>query len=255
MSRARIVWADGFTALPSHELFLHAVPGVGNVGKLLVDTLVSEKESRLVARMVHPDLPPHATLNDEGMLVPPCLAIHEVELKDGVAILALTSNFQPITPAGQFEAASALLQLCADADVGRMLILAGLSAEPGSEEVHVVCPTSEDKEAMESLGLNVTGEHPSAGIIGMTGLVASLAPTYGVASTCIIAETVGTSVDTVSADRMVRFVSENFNLNLAIELDKTEETAERLREFFDLDEVAELPTRFEGGETDTGFYA
>ncbi len=253
--RTRIVWENGFTELPAHSHLLHAVPGVGNVGKLVVDTLVAEKENKLVARILHPDLPPHATLNTDGLLRPPSLDIHEVRLADDTAILSLSSNFQPLTPSGQYEVSSRILEETSAAGVGRVLILAGLASEPGSEEIHIVCATAEEKEVMEGLGLDVTGEHPSAGVIGMTGLVASLAPTFGQSAICIIGETVGTSVDTLAADRMVRFISENLGIDLAIELDNTEDAAERLRQFFDLDEVAELPSSFDRREADTGFYA
>nr|MBC8517474.1 PAC2 family protein [Euryarchaeota archaeon] len=75
MSRTRIVWYGGAKKLPKHDLMLHAVPGVGNVGKLVTDSLVNTHDSDLVARLLHPDLPPHATLNENGILTPPSLDI------------------------------------------------------------------------------------------------------------------------------------------------------------------------------------
>ena len=65
MSRVRLLWEDGDESLPEHHYLLEAVPGVGNVGKLVLDTLVNTHPSRTVLRILHPDLPPHATLNDE----------------------------------------------------------------------------------------------------------------------------------------------------------------------------------------------
>ncbi|MBO58194.1 MAG: hypothetical protein CMA77_04275 [Euryarchaeota archaeon] len=256
MSRSRIKWYHDNEGLPSCDLLLHAVPGVGNVGKLVVDSVVNKYEGKLIARIFHPDLPPHATLDSDGLLVPPCFDIHAVTLPSDQIILTLSSNFQPISPAGQFEVSSFLLQTCKDAEIGRVLILAGLSSEPGCESVHVVCPSIEDAKEMEGMGLKVSREHPASGIIGMTGMVSSLAPTFDQAATCVIAETVGTSVDTVAADRMVKFLNESFDMNLGLELDNTQETAEKLRAFFDLDEIAELPIEFEMGEADSqAFYA
>jgi len=255
MSRTRIKWY-GNEELPSWDWLLHAVPGVGNVGKLVVDSIVDKHEGELIARIFHPDLPPHATLDSDGLLTPPCFDVHAVTLPSDHNIVTLSSNFQPISPAGQYEVSSFLLQACKDAGIGRILILAGLSAEPGCESVHVVCPSIEDAKVMEIMGIGVSREHPSAGIIGMTGMVSSLAPTFDQAATCVIAETVGTSVDTVAADRMVKFLNESFGIDLGIELDNTEETADKLRAFFDLDEIAELPLEFEMGEADSqAFYA
>ncbi len=49
-------------SLPEHQLMIAAVPGIGNVGKLMVDTLNEQHESSLIARILHPDMPPHSTL-------------------------------------------------------------------------------------------------------------------------------------------------------------------------------------------------
>ena len=45
MSRAQIHWLIG-DSLPEHVALLEAVPGVGNVGKLVVDALVENKIGR-----------------------------------------------------------------------------------------------------------------------------------------------------------------------------------------------------------------
>lgn len=257
MSRTRMVWSKGHKALPKADWLLEAVPGVGNVGKLVVDSLVEGYESELVAKILHPDLPPHATLDSDGFLIPPSLDIHQVTLPKGGTLLTLSSNFQPITPAGQYEVASELLEACKSAGVGRVLILAGLAAEPGDDAVHLVCPSAEDRGAMEKLGLVTSTEHPSAGIIGLTGMIASLAPTFEQPAVCAVAETVGTSVDVVAADRLAKWIDDSFKLDLGLALDTTESTAEKLRSFFDLEEVAELDA-LRGSEDDTeseAFYA
>ena len=240
MSRVRLLWDDGDESLPEHHYLLEAVPGVGNVGKLVLDTLVNTHPSRTVLRILHPDLPPHATLNDEGLLEPPCMTVSAVDLPSGETVLVLTANFQPLSPAGQYEVATAVLELCSDAGTGLLLILAGLAAEVGQESVYLVCSSVADKEAMEGRGLEVSSEHPSAGIIGLTGLLASLAPIHKVPSACVVAETAGTSVDVVAGDRLAKWIEESLDLRLGLEIDSTESTAEKLREFFELDEIAEI---------------
>ena len=60
---ASIHWVES-TGLPKHDLIVAAVPGVGNVGKLVVDTLNQEQNATLIARIIHPDLPPHSVLED-----------------------------------------------------------------------------------------------------------------------------------------------------------------------------------------------
>ena len=45
MNRTKIHWLVG-DSLPEHASMLEAVPGVGNVGKLVVDSLVEKHPSR-----------------------------------------------------------------------------------------------------------------------------------------------------------------------------------------------------------------
>ena len=62
MSRTKIYWLvdDG---LPEHVAMMEAVPGVGNVGKLVIDSLVEKHPSRTIGWILHPDFPPHSTLD------------------------------------------------------------------------------------------------------------------------------------------------------------------------------------------------
>ena len=70
MNRSQLHWLEG-QGLPKHCTIIEAVPGVGNVGKLVIDGLLSKHPSRTLGWLLHPDFPPHATLDDEGLLRPP----------------------------------------------------------------------------------------------------------------------------------------------------------------------------------------
>ena len=72
--KTKFHWIVG-NGLPEHSAIIEAVPGVGNVGKILVDALVEKHPSRTIGWILHPDFPPHATLSNEGLLAPPRLEI------------------------------------------------------------------------------------------------------------------------------------------------------------------------------------
>ena len=65
MNRAKIHWLEG-AGLPEDAMILEAVPGVGNVGKILIDAVVEKHPSRTIGWILHPDFPPHATLSETG---------------------------------------------------------------------------------------------------------------------------------------------------------------------------------------------
>ncbi|MEC7502996.1 MAG: PAC2 family protein, partial [Candidatus Thermoplasmatota archaeon] len=74
MSRTRVHWIVG-DGLPEHTAVLEAVPGVGNVGKILVDSLVSKHPSRTLGWILNHDFPPHSTFDSDGLMRPPRMEI------------------------------------------------------------------------------------------------------------------------------------------------------------------------------------
>lgn len=219
-------WLSGKKELPAHDLFLAALPGVGNVGKLVVDGLAKSPNARLVARLLHPDMPPQALLTD-SRLTPPHLALHLFESSDK-RILLLSGEVQPLTPSGQFEVASDLLKKSALAGCEHVFVLAGLSSEPGVEEVFAICADDAAEEMLSSGGAPISSDRPEGGVIGLAGLLSSMGPVYGISSGCIIATSIGNSVDVHSAERMRLALQKWLNVDLAIPIATTEAIAERI---------------------------
>ena len=211
-------------------MILEAVPGVGNVGKILIDAVVEKHPSRTIGWILHPDFPPHATLSESGLIGPPRLDINRVILPDGEELVAVTGVMQPMTASGQFEVAEAILDLADESMPSRLLVLAGLASEPEQRSIFAVCSDEEIRKALESEDIEVSKEQPKAGMIGVAGMVLSLAPTKGVPSIGVIAETVGTSSDILAAERMSRWIEQAFDVTLDLDLDTTKETAARLME-------------------------
>jgi len=243
-----IHWTEA-SGLPEHELILAAVPGVGNVGKLVIDTLNEQHGAARIARMTHPDLPPHSILED-GLLVPPHLSVHSIPLENGQNVITITGNGQPMTPRGQHEMAEAILKL---ADNSLIVVLAGLSAKPGEENIHLTCSSKDIQSNLNDRGISVSTEQPSGGMLGLAGLIVSLSPLHGVSSAAYSAETVGTSIDVVTADRLSQRISSDFGLGLDLPIDNTRETAARLLSMMEGKEIAGIDLSDE--DSGSGFYA
>ncbi|MEE3082691.1 MAG: PAC2 family protein [Candidatus Thermoplasmatota archaeon] len=246
----QVHWNEG-DSLPKHRMMLAAVPGVGNVGKLVLDTMVEHYDSRLLAKIIHPDLPPHATMSSEGLLTPPHLAVHAIEVGGG-EIIAITGTGQPMTPRGQHELAEAILKMAKESSE-MLLILAGLSADPGDEGIHITCADSSVRDSLQELGINISSEQPAGGMLGLAGLLVSLAPMYGVPSAACMSETIGTSVDIQAADRLAKRISIDFELGLELPIDNTSDTAARLFAMMEGREVAGIDISED--DTPSGFYA
>ena len=229
MNRTRIHWLVG-EGIPEHVAILEAVPGVGNVGKIVVDSLVDKHPSRTIGWILHPDFPPHSTLDGNGFVSPPRININSILLPDGRTIITVGGPLQPMTAAGQYEVSEAILEMASESGTPQLLVLAGLAAGTDDREIHVICADAEVRKNLEANDIPVSKEHPKAGMIGIAGLLISLSPLYGVPAIGLVAETIGASTDVLAADRLASWIGAGLDLPLDLDLDSTEETARKLME-------------------------
>lgn len=229
MNRTRIHWL-GESRISKGCMFIEAVPGVGNVGKILVDGLMSKHPSRTIGWILNPDFPPHATLSDNGLIYPPRLDINTVMLPDGSEVIIITGLMQPMTASGQYETAEAILGLAKDYSASRLLVLAGLAADPECRSIHAICSSNEVRRKLEDDDIEVSRKQPKQGMIGIAGMVLSLSATMALPAIGVIAETIGASSDVLAADRMAKWIEHAFEVPLDLDLDTTKETAKKLVE-------------------------
>jgi proteasome assembly chaperone (PAC2) family protein len=252
--KTRFHWIIG-EGLPEHSAILEAVPGVGNVGKLVVDALVEKHPSRTIGWILHPDFPPHATLSKEGLLAPPRLDINSVILPNGKTIITIGGDLQPMTANGQFEVANSILELAKKYNTPQLLVLAGLASGAEDRNIHVICADSKIKKSLERNDIVVSNKQPTSGMIGIAGLLISLSPLHDVPAIGLIAETIGASADVLAADRLASWIEEGLELPVNLDLDTTERTAEKLLATMEVS--GSINDILENGESqnDSNFYA
>jgi len=253
VNRTRTHWLEG-DCLPKGSMVLEAVPGVGNVGKILVDGLIEKHPSRTIGWILHPDFPPHATLSNEGLIGPPRLDIESVMLPNGESVCIITGVMQPMTAPGQYEVAEAILGLASDSEASRLVVLAGLAAEPECRSIYVICSDKEFRNTLEKEDIVVSRDQPKGGMIGVAGMVLSLSSTLGVPALGVIAETMGASSDVLAADRMAKWIEQAFEVPLDLDLDTTKETAARLMERIGADGSIEDYLGMEEPDASSDFY-
>ena len=253
MNRTRIHWLVG-EGIPEHVAILEAVPGVGNVGKIVVDSLVDKHPSRTIGWILHPDFPPHSTLDGNGFVSPPRININSILLPDGRTIITVGGPLQPMTAAGQHEVSEAILEMASESGTPQLLVLAGLAAGTDDREIHVICADAEVRKNLEANDIPVSREHPEAGMIGIAGLLISLSPLYGVPAVGLVAETIGASTDVLAADRLASWIEAGLDLPLSLDLDSTEETARKLMETMEVSGSIEETLSASESEGSSDFY-
>ena len=168
------------------ETLLVAMPGVGDVGKLAIDAVNSELDSEPIARIIHPSLPPIARLDENGLLVPPHVLLSRLEI-DNKVVFTLTGDAQPMTPEGQHELATEILDLFKG---GEVIVLAGMIADADRKEIFTITSSADYRIELENSGIDVRRDEPKSGVIGLAALITAMGPIFEVKSSCTIATTI-----------------------------------------------------------------
>ena len=217
-------------ALDSIDVVLFALPGVGDVGKNAVELLNEANEARTVARFIHPGLTPLARLDEDGLLAPPHLAAQRIEVENGTSLLTISGRGQPSESFQQHDFTTELLRYLSEAGMEEIIVLAGLMSTPEIKEAFAVATTSSHRVQLEEQGVDVRRDQPSGGAIGMSALMASLAPLFGLKSVCAMATTVGASGDVHASLRLLEFISKGWDLNIQLPMDATSSLLSKLNE-------------------------
>ena len=224
----RIEWRGSATELPLGSTALVAFPGVGNIGKTAVDSVCELHESVELLRLHPVGLPPHAQLDDDGLLAPPHLSIHHIHTPTGKSLITLTGKTQPTEPSQQSILAAELMAFFQEQGVSTVLVLAGMFDKPENKETFAVASSASFRIDMESMGVDVRRDKPKSGAIGMPALLASTGPLYGINSACIIATSVGSSADIMGSQRMLEHLERWFEFGLTVPTDGGEWLREKL---------------------------
>jgi hypothetical protein len=224
----------------TEPVFIEGLPGVGHVGKLAVEHLLEEFESRVVRRVYATEFPPQVTIEDgvaelasaeiHAVTVPGTATDGEDEDGDGVDLLVLTGDHQAQTNAGHYRLTEAFLDLAEEFGVKQVFALGGVPTGELVEEPSVLGAVSaaEHVEPLEEAGIEFRDDEPAGGVVGVSGLMLGLGGRRGFDVACLMGETSGYLVDPKSAQAVLVALEEILGFEVSFEA--LEERAEEMEE-------------------------
>ncbi len=204
MENVNVQWYVEDVSAHSAEVAIEGLPGVGHVGKLVVDHLIRSLNAVKVAEITSKYFPPQMYLSDDGVLRFPRNEIFfAAASEDGSrpAMLFLAGDCQSVGPEGHYALAEAYVHVFSLLGVKKIYTLGGYGVGRLVEHPRVLAGLSSAslKEEVITAGAVSNGIEPVGGIIGAAGLLITFGRLSGMEGVALLGETSGYLVDPVSS--------------------------------------------------------
>ncbi len=188
----------------SAALTVVGFPGIGLVGSIAANFLISTLKLERIASIISPDFPPMAVLKDGRVSSP--ARIHAAPMVCGAdgkcnQLAVVMSDFPPRTEV-LYDLSEALLSWCLEKEVVEVMVLEGLIRPEAATDtqVHGAANNQQALDRLGQMGVKSMGE----GILsGLSGLLSYLGEAKGLKVTCLLAETTKEYPDARSAAKLL----------------------------------------------------
>lgn len=206
-----------------NTIMIEGLPGIGLVGKLVVDHMLDELNATKFAEFYSPYLPPQVSIQEDGTIK---LANNEFYYWRGEEndLILLLGDFQGITPDSQYQLSESALDVGEKFNLSKIFTLGGLGTGNIVKTPKVFGAATDRDMVKELKGYGVLFKGGGA-IFGAAGLLIGLAIQRNIRGACLMGETHGQIIDAKSAEAVLRVLTKI----LGIEIDMTE-LAKKARE-------------------------
>ena len=184
----------------NEPIFIEGLPGVGNVGKLAAEHMIEQLDATLFAEIYSIYLPPQILVEENGVarLVNNQLYYKKGVGKDTKDLIFLTGDYQGMTPQGQYQMTDKLLRIAKEYNTEIIFSLGGYGQGQMVDKPRVLGAATDEElvEMAKGYGVVFDEDHPSAGIVGASGLLLGMGHSmYELKGICLMGETSGYFVD------------------------------------------------------------
>jgi uncharacterized protein len=188
------------------------LPGIGSVGKVAADFLATSLQCSTIKPFFSPGFPPQVMVSEglaklmHGELMRP---------QEREKLLILSGDAQPLDVLSMYSLAGEILQALNEQGVTDVITLA---AYVGENTEKVLGAATDTNCAATLEGCNIPMLRSGA-IGGLNGLLAGMAPRYGLRGVCLLATTSGSeSVDLSAAINLLSAIKELLKMDLDLSL-------------------------------------
>jgi len=209
-------------------VLLTGLPGIGLIGQVVGRYLVEELGTKKVANLYSHHFPHQVFMTKKGSMRLIKNSIYEYK-SPGAELLILVGDVQAMSSVGQYEVADQILEYAKKAGIGTIVTVGGYSTGKISEERRVFAVATHKDLAASFKKRGVIFGEAKGSIVGIAGLLPALGKLRGLKGICLMGETHGGYVDTVSARNIVKLLSDYFGIPIDLKrIDQRAKESEKM---------------------------
>lgn len=193
------------------------LPGIGNVGKLVAEHLKKEFKPERIATLYSPHFPHQVMMLKSGGIRLVGNRFYLIRAKGAEHdIILLTGEVQAVTPEGQYEVNSRIVDYFVDTMHGKFIYtLGGYSISTGNTTKPKVYANVTRKEMVKGLKDSGIVFGKSKGMIwGSAGLILAFAKMRGIDGVCLMGETGFLDIDAAAAKSVLEVLAKQLGLEI-----------------------------------------
>lgn len=208
-------------------IMLVGLPGVGHVGKLVLDHILEKFEAEKIVEIYSPSFPPQVLVDEKSSIRLVSNAFYTCKAGE-TDLLLLGGDQQSATNEGHYELCEIYLDIAEKYGVSRIYTLGGFPTGQltHTEEVIGAVNNIDLIEYLEEHGVIFRENEPGGGIVGASGLLLGLGKFRHIDAACLMGLTSGYMVDPKSAQSVLKVISGM--LDIEVDISELEERAKEM---------------------------
>jgi uncharacterized protein len=176
----------------SSPILIEGLPGIGNVGKIVVDYIIEELKSEKLIDFFSHCLPNSVFVNENNTVSLPRLEMYYSKL-NGQDYLFLSGDVQPSSEEGSYSFTELVLDIAEKYKCKEIITLGGIGLAEIPEKPQVYCASNDLKFITKFIKAGAKKEvYGVVGpIMGVSGLLVGLAEIRKIKATALLVETLG----------------------------------------------------------------
>ncbi|MHA1370740.1 MAG: PAC2 family protein [Promethearchaeota archaeon] len=172
------------------------MPGIGSVGKIVVESLVSSFNAKIILEILFDDLPSQALVDTDGKMTVPSIKLYAADNENELHFLFLSAEFQPSSNIGMYNLVDKFMKFTISEKKVKINLIIGAGAYnpesiPTTPKVYI---TGTDLDIVKKFK-NAKGNkkiltYKSGSITGLNGLFPVWGKFFNIPGICLLAETI-----------------------------------------------------------------